>query len=259
MHKTCLRKHNLSRLGKQLIKLDPIAEEEARKKPLKTWALNEVAAACAHGCMPLKMKGGESSLTDTGTNPNLNGTNPNLKQTEASMHQIVLFEDLSEWLFKLDSQILKIELCYHFISFLGGEEMNLFWEHESDRVSYESGIDLLLARQARLACVKLFTGPGNGSTAKNGQEIDLKPDLKDALNSSLATVKADPEFLERSIALLKGSYPGNLFLARAGLEVKARYQGMKPARRYAKALLKENKSHFGLWGLFADLELRCNP
>jgi len=94
VHKTCLRKHNLSRLGKQLIKLDPIAEEEARKKPLKTWALNEVAAACAHGCMPLKMKGGgETSLTDT-------GPNPNLKQTEASMHQIVLFEDLSEWLFK---------------------------------------------------------------------------------------------------------------------------------------------------------------
>ena len=43
VHRTCLRKHTLSRIGKPLPEsADPVAEEEAKKAPFEAWAPRRV-------------------------------------------------------------------------------------------------------------------------------------------------------------------------------------------------------------------------
>ena len=216
MHRTCLRKHTLSTLGKQVEKVDKEAEELALKVPFQKWVQAEAELMQQRWDPP-----STEELEDG---------------AEAALAQIVLFEDYSEWLFSLEAPSLLQELASHFVEFLG-QDVQPFWPLAPGQLT--GGCSQLSQEcQAQQAAAALEQQPSPQPSPQPALGMDTKI-----------------AFVQQVLDQMHQVFPDSLMLNAIRLEFVAS-NNMKQARKCAKSLLKTNRTHFGLWNEYAQLELR---
>ncbi|XP_068659851.1 uncharacterized protein [Aristolochia californica] len=233
----------LKKLG---ISVDAETDSEVKDPLMWTRWSEEETQRDAEQWMPVRQNSGGSAAND---NPAIQG--------DEQLSRVILFEDVSEYLFSLCSEEARFFLLSQFIEFFGGrvsiglctnspswKENNLSWEIFPDSILEE------LRKVHEVICQK----------SKSSSNLTLES-LLGRLNS-VSSQTTIMKFLRNTIWLCLNVFPRNYILEEALLaaeelfatKMKSCTASVTPSRALAKSLLKSDRQDILLCGVYARFE-----
>ncbi|XP_066279089.1 nuclear exosome regulator NRDE2-like [Branchiostoma lanceolatum] len=181
--------------------------------------------------------------------------------------RLVLFDDVSDSLFQLSSQAMRLQLVFHFLQFLGVRTVPLhsshsFHTHRHFKTALEEKQTLFSTRAVHhsLGWVPVCSGAASmnswtKSEEPKQRETKLLQKFVQNVFSQVLQVFSGAAQLQLVLAWLQHEASAVLTL-QAGKDKKRLKRRSKNVRRLAKRLLKEdqNRNNLALWGAYAQLE-----
>lgn len=222
--------------------IDVDAEPSSEVKDSSTWARwsKEESLRDCNQWMPVHGRISPSSGTPDG-------------EADEHLLRAVLFEDVSEYLFSLNSQEARLSLVSQFIEFFGGDLSQWICTNSSSWKDKLLSIEVLPDPISKnLRSIHNILDISEGSSSSNIFELLLG-------NTSNSSKRTDAmKFLRNAVLLCLTAFPRNHILEEAALVAEefsvTKLDSTTPCRVLAKSLLKNDRQDVLLCGVYARRE-----
>ncbi|XP_010551127.1 PREDICTED: protein NRDE2 homolog isoform X2 [Tarenaya hassleriana] len=232
----------------KLLGIDVKAGDTDEVKDTSTWVkwFEEEVSRDHNQWMPVRKAGETSNIDET-----IDG------EIDDQISSIVLYEDISEYLFSLSSAEARLSLLYQFIDFFGGHmspwtsSNSVWWTEKMNSMETLVGSALENLKRAHEDLMK----------SENGHDFSLVFLLSGTGDISMRTKMM--KFLRNAILLCLTVFPRNYILEEAVLVAEELFVtnmrtcevSTTPCQALAKRLLKSDRQDFLLCGVYARREV----
>uniref|UniRef100_A0A803MRW7 Uncharacterized protein n=1 Tax=Chenopodium quinoa TaxID=63459 RepID=A0A803MRW7_CHEQI len=229
----------------RMLGIDVDTEANREVHDIKTWVRwsQEELSRDHDQWMPIRLNSGDSNCKEV------------IEEEQEQLSRVILFEDVSDYLFSLTSPDAQLSLVLQFIDFVGGEISHWFCTNSS----YWN--EKILSLETLPSSILQYLGRVNGTKILESDPSALN--MESLLNRSEAVERAEiMRFLRNAALLCLKVFPRNYKIEEAiliaeeqtAVAINSSQCSTMPSRALAKHLLKSDRQDVLLCGVYARRE-----